>query len=247
MSGQIIVESHPYSISVKIPQFDCDAAGRLKLSAALRYIQQASTGHLDSLGLTHSLLYNENIIFVLVSLALKAHRLPSAREEIEIRTCPAAQNGVQMIRETLIVSPEGELLIECQAAWAMIDPFTRRLLKPSCFKYQLPQLREWHPFQDPSKVRLSEAKNEVCLWPVRYSHLDLNGHLNNTVYADIVMDSLPIETALGQIVSELRLRYKKEVKYGDVLSLRADSHEKEWTVTGYNGEDLCFEALVSFV
>jgi acyl-ACP thioesterase len=244
--GEPFVQEHPYGFGMSIPQFDCDAADRLRLSAVLRYVERAAVGHLDSLGLTHQKLFDEGIIFVLAAVALKIWRIPKAGESVRIKTCPAVRKGAQMIRETLIVSPEGERCIECQAAWVIVDPRSRKLLRPCAFQYTLPRLSRWEPFEDPSRMRLPLAQTPAGQWPVRYSQLDLNGHLNNTVYADILMDTLPIEVALGNIPCELRVRYKKELRHGDVLDLRLDGAQSAWNLSGYHGQDLCFEASIIF-
>jgi medium-chain acyl-[acyl-carrier-protein] hydrolase len=239
-------ERYGFGRQMEIPPYDCDAARRLRLSAALRYAEAVSTGHLEALGMGHSRLYERGIVFVLVGQALKIHRLPVMLETIWVKTSPAAQVGARLTRETLLQSAEGQPLIEVQAAWAMIDPRSRRPLKPSVLALDLPLLEGWHPFINPARMRIGEASTPVMEQTVRYSHLDLNGHMNNTVYADLVLDALPLSEVMTRTPQRLLLKMRREAYPGDVLRIRRDALPDGYRLSGHIGAHTCFEAEMGF-
>ena len=53
-----------------------------------------------------------------------------------------------------------------------------------------------------------------------YSDTDINGHVNNTRYADFVCDALRLEgLPRSRFLSELQIGYTAESRAGDVLTL----------------------------
>ena len=55
---------------------------------------------------------------------------------------------------------------------------------------------------------------------MRYSDTDINGHVNNTRYADFVCDALRLEgLPRSRFLSELQIGYTAESRAGDVLTL----------------------------
>lgn len=225
---------------------DCDAACRLRLAAVLQYIESISTGHLEAMDLGHARLYSEGIVFVLAAQAVKVHRLPKMYDDVVIKTCPAAYQGAQMVRESVVLSPSGEKLVEVQASWVMIDPQKRKPLRASAFTYPLPILADYQPFYNPAKMKLTQAQTPVMRRQVLYSQLDINRHMNNTVYADVVMDALPLEDALGRTPDTLLIRLRHETRAGEWLDIFRDPCENGYLVSALVGDEVCFEAQVTF-
>ena len=45
-----MTKRYPFSLRLRVRGFDCDGQGRLRAACALRYVQEAAGGHLESLG-----------------------------------------------------------------------------------------------------------------------------------------------------------------------------------------------------
>ena len=81
----------------------------------------------------------------------------------------------------------------------------------------------------------------------RYSRCDQNRHLNNTRYADLICDHLPLERLEAGPVRELTISYHREAPLGCTLGLYAWEEEPgRYYFLGKNGEQSCFEAAVKF-
>ena len=90
---------------------------------------------------------------------------------------------------------------------------------------------------------------ELCgeqTFTVRYSHLDVNGHLNNTVYGDLVTDLLPFEELVNRGIREFRIVFRHEARHGEELRLQLlhDGAEDCWYAVGHRADGPCFEAQV---
>ena len=81
-----------------------------------------------------------------------------------------------------------------------------------------------------SKLRLPQDMAQADRRKLRYSDTDLNGHVNNTRYADFACDALEMEK-LGprRFLSEMQIGYLAECRPGEELRL----------LTGREG-DVCF-------
>ncbi len=118
---------YPFSYTAVVTDGECSPDLHLRPAGILRYMQQAATMHLESLGLPYERLYGEGFVFVLVSQALEIKRAPKSRETLRIATCPALRQGAHLLRETVIFDAEKKILAESQSAWAMLEPESGRV------------------------------------------------------------------------------------------------------------------------
>ena len=239
---------YPYSRAQTVPVYDCDLFCRLRPSAMLRYIQSVAGEHLDALGFSHQRLYDEGFVFLIAGAALKVYRAPTVGAHITISTAPLTGRGANMLRETVMQDQDGALLAECQTNWALIDPHTGRLLRPSAFPYALPELDgEWTPFADPARIRIhaGEPLGEPVSRAVRLSDLDQNLHMNNTVYADILTDGFGDAYIQSAGIDTLFLRYHLQARLHDCLTLQYGRNGQLFTVSAQLGEKNCFEGAFS--
>jgi len=240
-----------YQMNTQVRDYECDSRERLKMGFLLKFIQQISGEHLYSLGLPYDTLFEEGKIFVLARLGLRILRRPHAEEEIIIRTSPQGTRGAQFFRQVILYDRTGtERLCEVQAAWLIIDPHTRKILRPDQFGHQLPCIPDEERMPEDYAANRIKPKGEIIHTgqkQVLYSDIDLNGHLNNTVYADIVTDHLPFEKMSQSEIAQMVINYHSEAKYGETLDLTTRLGEDGWYyVSGYKGETCCFEAKVLF-
>lgn len=237
---------YKYSREITIPEYDCDSFLRLRTSVMLRYIQTVAGEHLDVLGLPYDRLYAEGFVFVVAGTALKIHRAPVSGERIIVSTAPLTGQGAHMMRETVIDSAEGERLVECQTNWALIDSKSGKLLRASDFPYQLPLLEgEWTPFFDPRRIRIKPVREKSLTRTVRLSDLDRNLHMNNTVYADVILDCFGREFLESGGVDSMFIRYHLQARLGDELTVEYGFSDGVYTVGARCGDRNCFEGSFS--
>ena len=82
---------------------------------------------------------------------------------------------------------------------------------------------------------------------MRYSDLDVNGHMNNTKYADVLMDALTAQELEGRFVSELQLNYSQECKAGETMEVCRVLTENSCYIDGCSDDGKRrFEATIQF-
>ena len=71
----------------------------------------------------------------------------------------------------------------------------------------------------PEKIAVSDGLAEVARFSVRNSDLDVNGHVNNTRYAQWILDSTPPEAHRAWRVE--RYHCLAEIQVGDAVAIEA--------------------------
>ena len=132
--------------------------------------------------------------------------------------------------------------------WVLIDTDKRMILRkhPEGF----PTTGWVDKLERELPIKLTKVKREDCeeLGTHRavYSRCDRNGHMNNTVYADLICDALPLEVWRTHTVTDVILYYHKEVPMGESTRLyRAAVGENHWYMAGWQGDTCNFEAEIT--
>lgn len=219
----------------------------MKLSAMLRYMQDAANLQMEVLGFPHEKMLENQQVFLLSKVELEVLSPPLAQQNITVRTRPHPPKGVYFLRESRIDADKKPLVL-AKSAWILVHPGTHQVLRPSAL--------DWNPDFgedefDASLVRqkIKEPENLVCLGErkIRFSDLDANRHVNNAVYGDILFDFLPEDLVLQNAFQKMRLHYEHEAVLGDTLQIfGCDCGNGMWYLTGKTGEKSCFRSEVFF-
>ncbi|MCL2068489.1 MAG: thioesterase [Oscillospiraceae bacterium] len=238
-----------YTGKAKALYHDCDVQNRLKISAAMRYMQQVSSEQMEVWGIPAEKLLRENMVFVLSRSCIKINRMPDVSERLLLGTAPTAVKGARFVREFAIDSERGERLISAVTLWILIDPESRRILRPASFPYEMRLASSFvgGHVEDVAmpKLPVPEGQRELREVDIRYSHLDCNHHVNNSVYADFICDMLPYEELIDRGIDTLAISFQNEVRMGGKLLIeRSAISAGEYYLNGKCGDTACFEALV---
>lgn len=236
----------PYKKDGQVNYYDSDWKNRLKISAAMRYMQQTSSEQLELLDMSPVKLYGENMVFLLSKMCVKVFRMPETAEKLVLGTAAIETRGPRYTREFSVDSLDGERLISAYSLWILFNPAERKVLRPSSFPYSIP-FEETIVDGDIGDIKIpkpqecaKQTKTEIV---TRYSHIDTNSHVNNSFYADFVCDSLPLDK-LDAGIDTLAISFHSEARHGDTLEITtSETGDLRYHVCGRRGEDMCFEAL----
>ena len=236
-----------YSLTFKIASFDTDSADRIRLSAVLRYQQEAGEQHLGPAGLGWRDLSSHGIAFVASRWHTTIHRLPTLEEEVTLTTWHRDRKGPRFFRCYEWRDAEGNLLIEGVMQFALVSVTDHRLLRGDEFMAlaPLPDAPRGVACADPGRFVLRDAI-PAGNYEVRWSDIDRNGHMNNTRYADLMWDFLP-SLWQGRNPVDVELYFAGESRQGDLLSLAVSMDgENACCVAGDTDRGRTFTARVTF-
>jgi acyl-ACP thioesterase len=202
-----------YATSRKVRATDVTPAGRLRLDAFARYLQEAAEDDVADTG------WVAPYDWLLRRCAVSAHGYPVLGDQVALRTFCTGTGPRWAERTTTLTGPAGDLL-QATAVWVAIGRDGQPAeLGPG-----------FHSFYGQAagarrvSARLSLPGPAPSAagrpWPVRASDLDPAGHVNNTVHWAAAEDIL---AGLGWLPAVAELEYHRPIMPGDAPRLLAST------------------------
>ena len=223
---------------------DTDATRIVRPTQLLVYMQETSNAHLDSTGHNLDRLRDEHSLAFLLSKTKIALYAPLyAHEEIRVETFTAESRAFGFNRYYRILRGD-EVIAAADTTWALIDLNSKQLCKADAFDFGF----EHEPSLDiglPPRFRVPHTDELELLGERRivYSDLDYNMHMNNTRYADMLCDFMPLEDIPK--IKGMSLSYLHEAAFGDVIKIYAKKSDGRYSFRTVNQNGItCLEAEV---
>lgn len=234
---------------IKVIEPECDIQKKMSICNMMRHAQQMGSEHLLQFGLDYNRMAADGMVFLVAKQTIKIHRRPAFNENLVLTTIPRQPKGAQFIRDTLFETQQGERLIDISIAWLLANPETHKILRPSVFLNQYGLEMFPNEGETITRYRIHRPSGEGTshLRQVRFSDLDYNGHMNNAIYADVIMDALPPEITMNKEPISFGILFQKEAKVGQVMDLDVCRKNKNEFYIGANVHgERCFESEIFF-
>ena len=237
-----------YTRTMEIGSSSVDLYDNIRPAAMLQMLQELGTDHAAVLHMDRDYLVEEyHACWILARVWYRVTRPLHAGEQLTISTWHRGASSLIVYRDyDLFVG--NEQVGEAVAAWVVADIDNRKMLRPSSIEniaISAPpdQVKE----RQLRLIRCPKDKKHVYDRTVRYSDLDVNGHMNNTRYADVLADSLAAQELEGRFISELQLNYSQECKEGETMEISRLLEENRCYIDGCSDDGKRrFEATVQF-
>lgn len=230
-----------YAKTLRVATYEVGAQSILRLSVLLRMCQEISEQNLALLGLGYERMCADGLVFLLITNRVKIKQMPVHTEEIVMKTHPRGVAGAQFYRDFLVYSG-GELMISVMQTSVVASERTHKIMRPKeFFNYGVFSDDKVPEEERVPRITIPDGLPLVGERPVRFSDLDYNHHLNNTVYADIVTDFLP-GGAMGRQYGEIQINYVTESTLGDTLKIYAQEEDGRVLMKGVNERGCGFTA-----
>ncbi|MCL2563930.1 MAG: thioesterase [Oscillospiraceae bacterium] len=218
---EILKRTYPLTAS------DVDCHGLCRLSALLQYLQNMATEHAVILGFDgERMLTEHNAVWMMVRMHLTLDRPIVWPEELTIHTYHRGVTArTAAVYRDFDIFVEDERVGEATISWVLADIDERKILKPGQIPYLLDSPRP-AVVKDriPAKIKAPAEMTQEMVRAVTYSDTDINGHMNNTKYADVACDAIRYDLRKGQFISEVQINYLQECFPGDeLLVLRGEA------------------------
>ena len=224
-----------YEEKIFITSNDVDSHFDLKVSTIFKYMQQVATNHAEILGVGKPFTDSHNLFWVIIRMKVVIYRLPKMLETLRVTTHPGDNLLYFYPRFFEIYDENDNLVIAGSSNWALLDHDTHKI-KVNPFEGKTPlvgeKLNEDLPL--PEKVNC-DSLNKVETRTVRYSDIDLNGHLNNTKYIDYILDTHDIHFYDKYQVQEILINYEKEIIDGNQVDIYSNNELPEIIAGDVNG------------
>lgn len=211
-----------------VRSFDCGRDGELRLPRLLDFLQETASEHARLLGFDFPVFDDatgERGAWVLSQLRLRLDSPARWRDTLTVATVPWGVRALTANRDFTVTLPGGVPCARATTRWALMSPKTRRVVRipafVGAFSFEREPLFGEAPDADPfSRLRWSEPHGCPCATSshrAEKGHIDLNGHVNNTVYAAWLLESIPDEAVRGMRLAEMELSFRSETLLGDAV------------------------------
>lgn len=210
-----------YERPLEVRFFETDWTGLVRPAVVFGYLQEAVVGHALLRRITLKEMRQQNLFWVVSRVHLCMDRYPRAGETVTMRTWSSTRQEIFTCREFEMLDAAGGVLARATSSWALLSLETRR---PVPLDGNLPEFaidpRRAVEDDFASLPELGAEAEHTRRYDVLRRDLDMNGHVNNSVYVDWALESLPQQLARNARVAELEIGFRAEAHYGEEIVAR---------------------------
>lgn len=209
-----------------VTSFLVDFNKRLSLFGLLNLFQEVAWRHADHLEVGYRQTSAQGSSWVLAKQLVEIRRWPAWGDEITIESWLRPPSSVLLTRD-FVVWVGQERYAQAACHWVTIDHGSRRLVSlpfpPGADYFR----SDDHLAINPIRLMPTSPMSLVEQVKVRSSDLDMNGHVNNTRYAQWLLDALPLPVLKGHELTSYQVNFLAEATTGDEVELWAPAQTRE--------------------
>ncbi len=218
---------------------DADAYDNLKLSSLLSFLEESACASADELGFGYDDISPRGMGFILVNCYIEFKRNIKLGEKLTVHTWPIKPKHLIFLRDSELYIGN-EKVGAVTARWCMIDVGSFTVLPASAYfkesdfeNYNTERSIEFTNW----KIPAADDAEFVYSKRVAYSDYDHYFHVNNTKYADFLMDVFSVEELENKRVESMQITYTKQCKQGEVIDFYRKCDGQYFVIEGrVNGE-----------
>lgn len=234
-----------YNLTVNPAGYDFHPDREIKGSSLLRMMQLAATMDTEKYGMGYDELMKDGLAFVAYKTVLEICAPMPELAPVNVRTWNRPKRSVKYVRDYIVTSGD-TLIAKSTSEWAMMNFEKRTLAKPAEIKRSMEEINEDAGLEIFGRIMPDpDSLCFECEQKPRYSELDVNGHINNTVYLDICEDVSPFDFADHKIKT-VWIVYKREIRMNNIMKLKVFKTDSDYTVEVFDKEtsELMFQSRI---
>jgi medium-chain acyl-[acyl-carrier-protein] hydrolase len=208
-----------WSQKFTVTHYFVDPDGFASIHGLAFFLQEVAHNHASARSLGFEDLIRDNKAWVLTRQAIKLYSIPVIGEDITVESWVENTTQSYSVRDFHILDSSGKVAVIARTSWMMIDVIQRRPVKiPGDVLQKIPltpgKLEEDLALD---KLPVVTAESGLESFPVRYSDLDMNNHVNNITYVRWIMDGFDAGFRSKNRLGSLEINYLNEALYGNRL------------------------------
>lgn len=208
----------------RIDSYAVDNGGTLALPVLFGLFQESAYRNAEELQFGYSHLGERRQLWALSRMLVRAYRYPNWGETIRLETWPKGTSRMFALRDFLVKDAGDRTLFAATSAWLVLDAETRRIQRlEGLFEGKRLPLDRHALTEEAAKIAAPEGEEETARYTVRYSDIDVNGHVNNARYIAWVLDSYPMERFETSRPSLLEVNFLAETRFGEQVRILSGS------------------------
>lgn len=232
-----------YTKEFEVSSHDVDVNNHIKPSSLQRFMMETAMCQMRDRKPAYSELFAQDQAFILTRVTIEIMHQIQQFTEIKVQTwnCPA--KGVTFNR-CFEVYCEDVLMARAHTVWGVASPSTGKLWKSDQVDISNYESEVALDMALPTRVRFPKNLpfQPVGTKTVLYGEVDMNMHMNNTYYMDVLWNFIP--DILHKEITSVCLRYHAEAPLGGEMQIQMAKLESPLTEDESAEETFCFKTFV---
>ena len=220
------MEAIPFNETFSMPAAGEGDDPRQRLLAVLEEMMETAGRHAEILGVGVRDLHARGLTWVLARLHVRIADVPEAGGAVHIATWPSGRHRLFAVRDFQLKNTACQELLRASSAWALMNLETRR---PARLDPHLPIFTR-HPERmvadDFAPLPPPCAQAARVSFRAEAGDIDLNDHVNNTVYLDWALRSAPPGSRSLKPLA-LEAAFLGEARLGDTVACLTEIGRRE--------------------
>lgn len=213
-----------WSEDYKITSYLVNLQGRAGLYPMLNLIQDVGWQHAVNLEVK----MGSHLGWVFTRQKLMMDYWPKWNEEISLKTWLRPPQSESFLYRDYEVYLDSKKIGECTSTFAVMDLKTRKLAPQDWTQFPTIWNDKNNLTNEAEKIVPQEGIEDLAQFQVRNSDIDLNHHVNNTKYAQWVLDAIPMDILVNSgHLHQYQVNFLAEAKKGDVIHIHKVIQEPE--------------------
>ncbi len=212
-----------YKENVKIGLKDIEKQNYLGNKAILEYLENIAGHHADSLGYGLNTMNETGLTWVLLEWHVNIIKRIQYGQNLTLCTWSRSIERYYGNRDFEIYDENNELCVIASSKWLLID-----IKKGSIAKADNEMIKKYDSECDKAvfenekfdKIDIPKEFKSNFVYKIKRKDIDVIGHMHNIYYLDLAYEALPEEIYEKRLFDNIRITYKKEIKYGEVVNCK---------------------------
>lgn len=233
-----------YTEKIKIGSGLVDSEQNLKLSCFFQIMQEVAMNAVKSIGIDEDKTLNKGILWVITRVRLEINRMPKYNEEVTFSTYAGRAMSIIYPRHMFVNDKNGNRLMTFSSCWTLIDSKTRQIYVNK--ELSSINIEESYPDELPLPSKIEED-NQLFIYErkINYSDVDINNHLNNARYIEIIQDLHNSSFYKEHKIQSITLNYNREILENNIVKVFSNNKNPE-IVTVKNNDITNFIAKIEY-
>lgn len=227
-----------YTETKTLRAYDVDINNKIKINVIFNILQDVAAQDAERYGFGYSAFMESNFAWLLQWVKLEIIDYPSLGDEIVVKTWAKCKYKLYSMRDFLIYNSSGKIICKSTSGWIPVNRNTKRIVDikdlPSEIKYN----KDHSALDDyPSKLNGIGNKEILFIRKIRYTDIDLNQHVNNTKYIEMMLDAFSLNEYKNAEIGTLTVSFLSESFINDEIEISVynqTEHENTRIIEGNN-------------
>ena len=189
--------------------------------AILKKLEDIAEQNSAEVGIGVSFMQQNKLVWLLLDWKINVIKRPKYREKIYVETWSHKMERCYGYREFEIYNENKELIVKGTSKWVLIDMERKRPIRvPDEYAVKYASYDKGYSVFGSEIEKIDETLEDsftfVHNYEVHRRDIDVNQHMHNISYLELAYEVLPFDVYKDNTFNNIRISYKKELKYGDV-------------------------------